>query len=457
MIKMLTLSLMTATSLMAATFSGEGYAPNREDAINSARSELSNNLISEVKSLFTSNATSKGDKFSQNSIRVYSQLPLIGATVEEFPSRDGIRVVATLTSDKSLDLYKQKIRDTKKEFQAALRIAKSDALKANRLSAYEKLLKLSDEYKRLNNVAILLGAPSSEALELSEADITNEIKKLTDQIDSIDEAVTALSKEINFSNIYVRNASANYSSIPTPFAMALRDKLSTSLKGINDEKKASIIAEGRYVINASSIDITYTYIDPIKGEVLGAKNVSLPLALAKGYDYAPKELAFEEAINNGLIVSSDFKVSLSTNKGSRDLSFKKGDTVEPLVKLSRMGSFYVVGHTKTNAGTYSYLLQLNYNVGGDAQFIRTIAPEEINRVFSLGEFEVSEPFGLESLQLIAYTGKALLLPKYHLDSKTGLHVLGNDLTTNVTKTRALVKKQPADAKAEATIVYVTTK
>ncbi len=451
--------LIGSASLWAVSFSGEGVSNDRNEALRMARTELSHTLISEVRSSFESTQSASGEADAYHLLRITSQLPVIGAEIVEFTSGSEIRIVATLSSEKSLSPYLQKIGDVAEAFHSTLLALRNGSSKAALIQGYEDLLRLSDEYRRLKSVAVLLGAKGEAIppLGTGEGEIRAALFQLTESIDSIDDAVKVLGSGGDYRGVYVRNPSAMYSSLPTPFGMAVRDKLSAHLGGVRDESDASVIAEGRYVINPGSIDITYTYLDPLRSGVLGVRSVTLPIRAAAGYEYHPQELAFEEALNSGMIVSGDFKATLSTNKGSRDLSFRGGEVIEPLVKLSKMGSFYIVGHTKNDQGSISYLVDLNEHVLGDGRYIRTIAPEEINRVVSLGAFEVVEPFGMESLQLIAFSGAMPHLPPYRIDPATGLAVIGEDLPRNVITTRALSKKDSAPAKAEASILYRTAK
>jgi hypothetical protein len=452
--------LIGSASLWAVSFSGEGVSADRNEALRMARSELSHTLLSEVRSSFESAQSSSGEGSAYRLLRITSQLPIIAAEIAESQRGSETRIIATLSSEKSLSAYLQKITDVAEAFHSTLTPLRNASSKAARIRGYEDLLRLSDEHRRLRSVALLLGA-NPEAippLGMGEGEIRAALFELTESIDSIDDAVRVLGSGGDYRGVYVRNPSAMYSSLPTPFAMAVRDKLSAHLGGRGDESGASVIAEGRYVINPGSIDITYTYLDPLRSVVLGVRSVTLPIRAAAGYEYHPQELAFEEALSSGMIVSGDFKATLSTNKGSRDLSFRGGEVIEPLVKLSQMGSFYIVGHTKNAQGSLSYLVDLNEHVTGDGRYIRTIAPEEINRVLSLGAFEVVEPFGMESLQLIALSGSTPpQLPPYRIDPLSGLAVIGEDLPRNVITTRAISKKQSAPAKAEASILYRTAK
>jgi hypothetical protein len=453
--------LIGSASLWAVSFSGEGVSADRNEALRMARSELSHTLLSEVRSSFESAQSSSGEGSAYRLLRITSQLPIIAAEIAESQRGSETRIIATLSSEKSLSAYLQKITDVAEAFHSTLTPLRNASSKAARIKGYEDLLRLSDEHRRLRSVALLLGAnrrgypPSGDG---GGGDPRRVIR--THRIDRFDRRCgegAGIGGSI-IAGVYVRNPSAMYSSLPTPFAMAVRDKLSAHLGGRGDESGASVIAEGRYVINPGSIDITYTYLDPLRSVVLGVRSVTLPIRAAAGYEYHPQELAFEEALSSGMIVSGDFKATLSTNKGSRDLSFRGGEVIEPLVKLSQMGSFYIVGHTKNAQGSLSYLVDLNEHVTGDGRYIRTIAPEEINRVLSLGAFEVVEPFGMESLQLIALSGSTPpQLPPYRIDPLSGLAVIGEDLPRNVITTRAISKKQSAPAKAEASILYRTAK
>ena len=106
----------------------------------------------------------------------------------------------------------------------------------------------------------------------------------------------------------------------------------------------------------------------------------------QGYRTEPLVLDFDKLLHQGYAVSNAFKVQLNTNKGSRNLLFEKGETVELLIKMNRPGYYYLVGHSKNSESEMSYLLELN-EAHGDRRFVSYLNADDANKWLSLGPVE----------------------------------------------------------------------
>jgi len=125
-----------------------------------------------------------------------------------------------------------------------------------------------------------------------------------------------------------------------------------------------------------------------------------------------------------------------------------------LPKLNSPGYFYVASHNTTE--NMSYLLELNESQGKRA-FLRYVNADEVNRWLSLGEFEVTAPFGTENLQLIA-SSKDLInnLPSVKFDPELELYVVGAKSAEDaVIKTRGLKPKRSKKVKSSEATLTVT--
>ena len=138
--------------------------------------------------------------------------------------------------------------------------------------------------------------------------------------------------------------------------------------------------------------------------------------------------------------------------------FDEKDEVELFVKISRPGYFYVVGHVVKKEENFSYLLELS-DTERDRRFIRYANADDVNKWLSIGRFEATPPFGIESLQLIASSDDPIdRLPSHPLDKKTELYVTANNAQQGITKTRALKpKRSEADKQylTEAVLMFTT--
>jgi hypothetical protein len=89
------------------------------------------------------------------------------------------------------------------------------------------------------------------------------------------------------------------------------------------------------------------------------------------------------------------------NKMTKNLLFKKGETVNIEVKVSKESYIYIIGNMRTKDGKQiQYLMPLNEN-SGNAKYQKYIPYQNSNLWVSIGEFEVYPPFGVEVLQLFA--------------------------------------------------------
>jgi len=155
----------------------------------------------------------------------------------------------------------------------------------------------------------------------------------------------------------------------------------------------------------------------------------------------------------------DFRVSVRSNKGSQDLMFQEGDSLEIYVKLNKPGYFYIVGHTFAGEEPFSYLLDLQEEADPPRRFVQFVNADDVNRWISLGEFEIYPPLGLEHLQVIASKEDLVQrLPEYHFDAGSEFYLVGKDPTDGLAKTRAAKrpkKKSPENYSAEALLTYTS--
>jgi hypothetical protein len=157
-------------------------------------------------------------------------------------------------------------------------------------------------------------------------------------------------------------------------------------------------------------------------------------------------------------VSSDFHSQLTTNRGTENVLFDEKDEVELLVKLNRSGYFYVVGLVDKKSENYSYLLELA-NADTDRRFVRYVNADDVNKWLSIGKFEASAPFGVESLQLIATSDDPInRLPPHPFDKRTELYLTASSAQKGIAMTRSLKPKRTESDKqyqGETVLMFTT--
>jgi astacin (peptidase family M12A) len=176
--------------------------------------------------------------------------------------------------------------------------------------------------------------------------------------------------------------------------------------------------------------------------------------------------------NNGVLSSTDiealqrfygtpdtkevFRIELTTNTGREFVVFEKDENVEFKVKLSKPGTFYILGTTENKGGVTSYL----FNFAGDdnyPKFLRRVKKHEVNQWLSIGSFDVFEPYGRETIRVIATTENEIDLPRTSYNSHSELFVLKGKpprsfLNSGKTQSGALDKRKYAE-----TVLMIETK
>ena len=234
----------------------------------------------------------------------------------------------------------------------------------------------------------------------------------------------------------------------------MKDNVERQLKTKQDVLEGEYQLKGSYEIINDGVSVTYRVIDP-RGATAATRIAKLSLEAVKNIEYQPASLDFDKLLHEGYVVSNDFKAQLNTNHGKDGLVFTAGEMVELFAKMNNPGYFYLVSHNTTDA--MSYVLELN-EAQGKRAFLRYVNADEVNRWLSLGEFEVSAPYGVENLQMVA-SSKDLIdhLPNVKYDPKLELYVVSAASTSDaVAKTRGLKPKRTEGVKSsEATLTFTT--
>lgn len=425
-------------------------------------SDLSSQLLVQVTTVYsaeTSVAEGNVSRSRQQNISLYSDLPIAGADLTYERKQGGFTASATLSAELNVPIYEKMLSGLEKEIEASLKLAES-ATGASALNILEKTHAKADMYEKVHLVASLLGSGYVKNTNISSLAVSDKISALQKSASSIEEAAAFLSRGITQRMVYVYPPSVNGNQEITPFAAAVGSALGTALSSLTEPALAEYIFRGDYIISENRLNLSYKLISRADGSTVHAKTVRMSLGASAGLDYRPKTADFDALLYNGLAVSKDFRAELSTGRGRKNLLFRKGEELEILVKLSAPGYVYIVGHTVKPAEKYSYLLEFQ-DVRGPRRFIRFINADDANKWVSLGEFTVTEPFGTESLQLVASVkDPADTLPAFKHDAATGLYIVDKNPGAAVTKTRAVINssmKKQANAVFESVLSFTTMK
>lgn len=447
---------------------GEGFGTTREEAKKAALSDLSSAIQVEVQSSFESmvrEVNQKVEEFTQNVIKLKSELPILGAEYEFRRGKHGQNSTAILDSDSVLKLYGAKIVEIKKNIKAYQALIDKSISRSEKYQFYTELLTYLKQYYKYKTVAILLGSKNIPEIDITEVEIKNQLKKLKEKVDDVDMAARLISEAVaDRDRIYIYPPSTRDSHEITQFADVVKRRLSVYLKTVQNPKDAKFFMKGSYDIlnkGKGGIELTYYLLDS-EFNTLKTRVITLLPEGYSGYEVKPKTLSFDKLLYEGFAVSNEFKIDITTNRGRGNLLFKAGEEAEFLVKMNNPGYFYIVGHVvKPGDEEYSYLVDFDDTgqIRGGRKFIRYVNIDDANKWISLGRFEIVAPFGVESLQLIA-SSKDLIdrLPSCGYDDETQLYVVSRDPSKAVLNTRAIKKKISKKVKsAEAVLLFTTMK
>jgi hypothetical protein len=473
-ISLFLLMFMMMPLLQAKVLTGTGYGRSEAQAKERALNDLASVVQVEVKSNTTSVcAKMRGQQASskcnfEQQIHTSADLPLLGVQYENLsPVREIKGKSASIDSQRVLRLYRSELDTLRRNLSARKKVLQQTQDKGSRYRLLHDQLAEVREYRKHRLVATLLSVePIPEAPD-SEAQLEAQILELEKKADSIPYAARLLSRDINYRAIYIYPPRHREAVEITPFAAAFRNALAEHLKTVARPQKAHYIMKGEYaILKNDDIHISYQLLDK-RYKVLKTRSTRLSHVGWKDLRAQPLAPDLDQLLYQGSAVSNEFRASLSTDRGSSDLLFCNGESTRLVAKMSRPGYFYIVGHVLQNGKEFSYLLDLDqsarpgpHTVQEPHYFIRHVPPEQVNHAIVLGEFNVTFPFGVEHLQMIAANHDLKeRLPRYQWDESLGYYVIKDsfgDAKRGVSYTRGLKPKIDKENRSfEAVLSYTT--
>jgi hypothetical protein len=424
----------------AQDFVGQAIHKDEQEAKRQAITDLQQNIYVNVESQSETFQSNQGDDLFKFTSKLSSTLPILGASTDCFAAYDITQCQATLNSKNSALMYQAAIQQKQKTIEAQWTKTKNISSVKTKYDELSKLLKLIHETQQLALVLSII-SPQTNILNspVNSADISEAMRSLEQVANGLPMAALLISKKItNKSHILVKPFTPYDSSEITPFSTALQTQISNQVNAVLDVSNAKYTLQGKYQITDKHINVEAQLVDN-NGVITNADVISIDKKSVSSFDHQPKQLDFERLLFSGQIVGQSFTTKITSNKGQRDLLFRQGETIKLLVKVSKPSYFYIVGHSNNTDVKLSYLLDLNDAPGHD-KFISYLGMDEVNKWVVIGEFEAKKPFGSESVQVFASTGKPIdLLPATQFDGV--YHVISGKRETTVTKTRGLVKKK----------------
>jgi hypothetical protein len=438
------------------TLQAEARAASKELAQQQALSDLANSIFVNVQSVSSSYVEGSGKRADAITIKSSSDLPLIGADINCDSVGHDVVCKVSLDSSKSLALYRKKLTELRQEI-ASLddRIAKATV--NERYGFLTQALTVIEQYEKYRAVAQLLGETQFTASPRTRSDTEAQLREVEKSAPSIELAAQILAKGLKTNTVYIYPAVPHGSHEVTPFGRVVRDRLDQQIASVDSPDKARTFFKGEYEVFDSGLQLTYRLVDDT-GNTLETRVAMLAPSAYQGLQVKPATMDFDRLLHEGVAVSSDFHSQLTTNRGTENVLFDEKDEVELLVKLNRPGYFYVVGHVAKKSENYSYLLELA-NAETDRRFVRYVNADDVNKWLSIGKFEASAPFGVESLQLIATSDDPInRLPLHPFDKRTELYLTASNAQQGIAMTRSLKPKRTESDKqyqGETVLMFTT--
>lgn len=454
---------MTAMNIGAIDLEGFGIADDPETAQSLALKDLASRVELRIIAATVANEeyvkTGSGESYTvdiSTDVTTVVDLPIYGAELNVLPknNRGEYRARAVLYCDTAVPLYTSKADVLAGELEALNELQKNQNSIA-REESLKQLLAGIKLHKKYTNILTILGADQIVAAAVSEAAVTAELRSMQNTLDSMQKAAAYLAKDIDYRRIYVYPPSAPSSTEITDFASAMQGALNAQLSTVGTPGLADYVFKGAYSVGSEGMDIHYSLI-----AVTGRDTGSVPVAVSArlhprayaGVNWEPSGQSIDALIQEGYVITSDFFVDVTTNRGQRDLLYHDGDMVELLVKMNAPGYFFILSHIDNDEGAFSYLLDINAGVSGNRRFVFYVGPDDVNKWISLGQFRAQAPYGVERLQFMASSVDPVdTLPGYAY--KNGYFVVGDDSNDAIIQTRGLQRVQSAEEKktAESTV------
>ncbi len=438
---------------------GNGYGENTDLARRDALNNLASSIQINVSKIVASCTNHSGDCGSVVKVNTHTNLPILGAQYQRLANEQGsIRFQVWLDNVQALPLYIAELDRQAKKINKNKRLLARKLKPAVRYRVLSSVVNLAEKYDKHRLVANALGGyknPPRPDINLDE--LKHELERLEGKAGSLAFAAKTLTKGITEQAIYLQPPRPKNSQEVTPFAAKLNTNIRQGLKTVTRPELAKYTLEGEYnILIDGDIFIRYNLVD-LDYNVLKTKSVTVEKSAYKGLRAKPQAVSFEALLNDNIAVSNEFQVELKTLQGSNSLNYKARETIRLLVRLNKAGYYYIIGHVTKQGEQLSYLLDLN-DGSGNEKFIRHIPQDQANKYMEVATFEVTPPFGVEHLQVIASNKKIKQLPSYY-DNGDYFILKGSkgNAAKGVSLTRALKRKQNKGSMqtTEATLTYTT--
>lgn len=446
--------LMFAAVLQSAPLSAEGYGECEVTARSSALGNLSQNLYVQVEANILSVDEEVDEQvFSRivRKINTTSNLPLLGTTfLPVTRTQRDYQVTVFLEPQNALPLYEDGLQQLHTALEEAVTYLEPNH---DDLFRYNRLLKAKtdlEEFEVKRFIYLALGGSKEFSPPLTEARLSAALNELTSDFDDLQLAVEHhIEKFLPYSQVYINYPAVYPSKEVTQLSRIIHNKLVSYLQTTEQLNAADYYLRSSYEIAGNGIVLSIRLVDR-KGNIQQAEVIRLNPPAYQDFDFQPRTMDLARQIETGELISNRLNVQLAGLSGSDQLFYTQGERVNLKIKANLPVEYYIIVHTHTDEGVYSYLLELS------PTFTGRISADQVNRWVELAEFEVVEPFGVETLHVFASTGSLQnSLPPVEQDTQYGLYKISDNPQAAVRLTRGLRPVAREVETAETTLTVTT--
>jgi len=464
MLKIFLIFWIVFINLYALSIEGNGISPIEKKAKKEALEDLSNNISVEVKSEFISQTkvTNKSYKKVQESLlHLSSHLPIKGVTYHIQKENDLFKVTASLSSERSLNVYKEELIRLKENIQKSSELLNHKQTTQSKYIILNNLLQDIENFNAHKTVAMVLGGEDLPSISLTKNEVILQMKKIEKDISSIALASKVVTKEIeDYQPIYISAIRVSGSNEITQFAKLFKESLATDLHTTKYSDQAHYFLRGDYEILKNTLFVTL-YLSDAHNNILKTFTLKLQEDAYKDTKYKPSIKSFDESIRSDFVQSGNLSVKIGFKGYLRDngIDLYGGDHVDIVVKTNKPICYFLLGHTLKKDEKFSYLLPIGSD---EAPFTNKITGAEVNtNVTILDDILIDKPYGNENLQIFASTLKKdgqcpLAIPKCQ-ENEDGYCIVYGKPSKVVGHTRALNLKKRSHKiqKAEDSISWTS--
>ncbi len=442
--------------------------------ISAARTLLNESVLTEIKSITSSKIETENTEtyeyFKQTSVSL-TKLKISGLKTETFYDTRKRNIYAFAYAPKAdvRDYYQNLIEDNNLKLKKLLETA-ADTLQSNKLSLLKDLS--SGEVfiqSNMNAHSVLMALDAANKAKWKayldqtldyKKDINNQIQKIINnkklkagEAQQFLVKILKLQLKDSLSPLWISNFSFENSGIVSPYSNKFAQSLTNELikQGFRVTRNSKIpdklILKGFFWEEKDIYRINLSVMDGKTGDVLAAVESGLDKSWVAANNFKIEPEKYNQAVKNmalfnqNLVTSNGgLTIAISTNKGTDNLLFQQDDTLKIYIKANKECYVRFIYHL---ADGNRVLLYDNYHITASLT----------NKVIELPQYFVcTEPYGVETLQLLAQTEEFKSL---NIRYESGYKFIDGNLNTVLASSRGFKPVSNEDAKAEQYVMITT--